>query len=302
MELFREMRLEIGRPEGTGVLYGLRHRDDLRVLAARRTADPKDPRLAGYEALGICVLRARGHVFLTEADLEKFEETKATLALVVAGEQAGFFVRDPKGAIQSIQSYEEFSIAEPKQANPAASAAKPRPVRRLVRRKKKRVWWPAVACAGIAVLSIPLFARPLWQPLLPKPPLSLSVRDEGGLVVASWSQAALRGTATLEIADGDTRMIEPVTADQASFTYQPHGSDLEIRLTANDPHGRPRSEVARLIIPPRVPSALAQPNIPELKNIAELETEATLLRQAAEQGRARAAALQRQIATLESQR
>src|ERR1051325_3224033 len=97
MELFREMRMEIGRPEGTGVLYGLRHREDVRVLAARRKADPQAPRLAGWELLGMYVLRERGHVFLTEADIEQFQAAQATLALVVAGDRGGFFVPDSSG-------------------------------------------------------------------------------------------------------------------------------------------------------------------------------------------------------------
>src|ERR1700722_12700731 len=91
---------------GTGVLFGARQRNRLRIVA--------DETEGGLDPVGIFVVRPRGEVFLTETDLERFEvfQVPGAVALVVAGGKAGFFVREPGGAIQSVQSYEEFPAVE----------------------------------------------------------------------------------------------------------------------------------------------------------------------------------------------
>ena len=100
-ELFSEVRLE----GATGTLYGLKSKTSVRVSAARCEA--------GLKPVGIFAVRNRGEVFLTEADLERFEKSDSEIALVIAGASAGFFVRQRNGSIQSIKSYQEVACPKP---------------------------------------------------------------------------------------------------------------------------------------------------------------------------------------------
>src|ERR1041385_8222992 len=57
--------------QSSGLLFGVRHRDEVRVLAA--TADTESAP-AGLSPVGIFVWRERGEVFLTDHDLASFEK------------------------------------------------------------------------------------------------------------------------------------------------------------------------------------------------------------------------------------
>src|SRR5580700_6891925 len=85
LEMLRNIR-------GSGVLFGARQRNRVRIAAAEAEE--------GLDPVGVFVVRSRGEVFLTEADLERFEDFQVSgaVALVVAGGKAGFFVREPGGA------------------------------------------------------------------------------------------------------------------------------------------------------------------------------------------------------------
>ncbi len=117
-EVLRELRLGSANNDAGGLLFGTRRGTSLRVAAARcltsSPPDRKDPRLEGLEPVGIFAARVRGEVFLTEADLQRFEEAKIAsgVALVVAGARGGFFVPEPDGSFQTIRSYEEFGLAD----------------------------------------------------------------------------------------------------------------------------------------------------------------------------------------------
>src|SRR5258708_21625057 len=111
--------MEGGGREANGVLFGYRHEGELRLLSARRSPDESDPRLAGLKPLGIFAWRPRGEVFLTEGDLGLFENSKAVVALVVAGDTAGFFVLEANGTVQAIRTHEGF---------PVTAAVTPKPV------------------------------------------------------------------------------------------------------------------------------------------------------------------------------
>src|SRR5258706_5089245 len=100
--LLREVLRESTSGEGSGVLFGVKHDNEVRVVAALS--------LAGLEAVGLFFVRARGEVFLTEANLAQFEEFGDGVALVTAGPRGGFFVREDDGSIQSVQSYQEFAV------------------------------------------------------------------------------------------------------------------------------------------------------------------------------------------------
>jgi hypothetical protein len=163
----------------------------------------------------------RGEVFLTEEDLERFEKTEACVALVISGDTGGFFVRDETGSIETVQSYEEFSIH--------GSIAP------IVTVKKRR--WPWAAC----LLLIPLlFYRPHH------PQLALTVREAGGQLRISWN---LPITQTLTILDGGERTYVQVTPQQSTATYARRSGDVTIGI--GSAHARyvgpalPPSEIER---------------------------------------------------------
>src|SRR6476620_1480544 len=73
------------RRTATGVLYGSRHGDEVRVMSTVNGAP--------FEVVGTFANRIRGDVFMTESDLERFDHANAVVALIIAGERAGFFVK-----------------------------------------------------------------------------------------------------------------------------------------------------------------------------------------------------------------
>ena len=120
-QLLHDVRLESAQPprrvalrwiprfnrvvnQSSGLLFGVRHEDEVRVLTARASD--------GLSPVGTFVWRERGEVFLTDDDLADFEKHQGVLALVVAGGQAGFFVREADGSMQAIRSHEEFKVAD----------------------------------------------------------------------------------------------------------------------------------------------------------------------------------------------
>jgi hypothetical protein len=105
-ELLRDVRLQGAEPvlprrwrprfnravnQSSGLLFGVQHEDEVRVLSAR--ADSGDATSENSTPVGTYVCRARGEVFLTDDDLANFEKHQGILALVVVGARAGFFVR-----------------------------------------------------------------------------------------------------------------------------------------------------------------------------------------------------------------
>jgi len=110
MEVLQGLRSRRG--DFRGFLFGNREGDVVRVVAAGAGAPEQ------LETLGVYASRIRGEVFLTEADLEYAESVPGGIALVIAGERAGFFTRDTNGSIQAVRSYEEFSIAAPPMPRP----------------------------------------------------------------------------------------------------------------------------------------------------------------------------------------
>jgi hypothetical protein len=87
-------------PGTAGLLYGHIDGSTIQIMSSEAGSDP----------VGIYISRARGEVFLTDSDIARFEESGVAAALVVAGEKAGFFVHSSDGSLQSIRSFEEFSV------------------------------------------------------------------------------------------------------------------------------------------------------------------------------------------------
>lgn len=219
-ELLGELRSQPDSPDSSGSLYGLRCDREVRVLSAGPGKD--------LEKVGIFVSRIRGEVFLTEADLDFFERENSGIALVVAGDRAGFFVREFDGSIQTVRSHEEFAVADPPATRAAAALFPAPPVR-------KWTW----AAAALVALGLPVAALAYLRPVLPAPPLGLQAREESGELHISWNPGQ---AAVLAIKDGGERIAVLVPPDEAKITYQPNSREIEIGLTAAEASQHPRRE------------------------------------------------------------
>ena len=250
-ELLRQVHRE-GSGEKRGVLYGRRRDSQIRLLAARRTGHSRDLRLIGLERVGVFAVRARGEVFLTEQDLEFAEWNGAGIALVLAAEQGGFFVREADGSILAIRSHQEFVVpnfSPPQKAGSGRSALKGA--------------LNVTALAACLVLSVgaALYAEP-------KAALTLSVHEEAGQLIALWSPG-VRGT--LEILDGEHKLQVPITVQETRTTYLPESGDVGILLTTLD--GMTREEHIRIVDSPRRKTSAVPPLVEQVRKL-EAEREA----------------------------
>jgi hypothetical protein len=193
--LLQEVSSASAGVDAFGVLYGVREGDTLRVVATRGRA--------GLEPIGIFASRVRGEIFLTEEDLQRFVKSEALVAMVVAGENGGFFVCDAGGAIETVQSYEEFPIVD--QAPVAAV--------------KKR---PGVWAACLALIPL-LFV--FYRPHHPEPALTLN--ESAGQLKISWN-VPLSGTVT--IVDNDERIYAPIQPGQSQITYARRSGDVTVKI------------------------------------------------------------------------
>ncbi|HEY7338850.1 MAG TPA: hypothetical protein VH639_28435 [Bryobacteraceae bacterium] len=107
-DLLTRLEPDPARMETTGLLYGSRQGTNVYLTLPGRDTDQPG------EVVGIYVLRKRGEVFLTEANVALFERIDVPVALVIAGAKGGFFVRDRDGALQSVRSLEEIPISRPR--------------------------------------------------------------------------------------------------------------------------------------------------------------------------------------------
>ena len=269
--------------QSTGLLFGVRHEDEVRVLAARASD--------GLAPVGIFVCRERGEVFLTDDDLASFEEHQGVLALVVAGGQAGFFVRQADGSVQAVRSHEEFKVADaasrPVAEETIAADELPAPAPR-----RWRAWKRAAACAGL--LAVPAGAFAYLLPLLPRQPIALGIREEAGQLVIGWNARALAENGRLEIRDGSERTILMLPANTSSATYSLQGADVEVRLAADARAGGAHWEAARFVA--KTPRR-TQPEQNALRDrIDSLVREAGELRRTLTEGQARTRALSAKLA------
>jgi hypothetical protein len=289
--------------EASGVLYGSRVGHDVRLSAVRATADDTDPALAGLSSVGIYVHRVSGEVFLTETDLERFETSKADVALVVAGDRGGFFVRESGGAVQSIRSHEEFSIRQPAPVLPVPPKPRPGPVVRppqpapapVPARPPMRFQWTWVGVAATVLLAIPLCAFAYLRPLLPER-LNVQLAERNGQLVVSWNPQADTAGGQLEVLDGSKRTAVTLLAGQSHATFPIRSGDMLATVRTNPDHGPDRSETAHLVSQSTAP-------VPNLEGervrekVSLLEIEADSLRKSVEENEARIAQLNRSIRT-----
>lgn len=230
-----------------GVLYGVRQNEAIRLEATRGRA--------GLNPVGIFASRVRGQVFLTEEDLERFEKAEASVALVISGETGGFFVRNAAGSMETVRSYEEFSLGVP--------AAKP-----VV--KNRRWQWAA------SLLLLPL---PYFIPHRAPPPLALDLREDAGQLRISWNEPI---EAKLTILDGPYQASVDLMREQSSVTYARRTGDVTVGIG---------SVQARFVGPALPPTEIEK----ERQSIEELASQVGSLRAAHGAGAARIASLQRRL-------
>ena len=244
-ELLREIRSETTQDHDRGYLFGLRRGDDVLALAARRAPQAEDPGLSGMEPVGVYISRIRGEVFLTDSDLEQIERLNARVALVVAGNRAGFFVRELDGTLQTVRSYEEFWVAD--------VAARPEGLKRLpgAGQAGPHPWIPPMqpwkwAAAMVALLVVPILGLGYLGPLLPQAPLHLELRETDGQLVVEWDRRVAQAGGRLEIADRTGRSILVVAPGSTSTTYAHHNGDVDVHLSTAEGAGTARWKAPRI--------------------------------------------------------
>ncbi len=209
---------------------------------------------------------------------------------MIAGGQAGFFVREPDGSVQAIRSHEEFRVADaasrPAKAGIDAVGELPAPAPHWW-----RAWKRVVTCA--ALLAVPAGAFAYLRPLLPHMPIALAIREEAGQLVIGWNAGAMAEGGRLEIQDGSERTILMLPANASSATYGPQSDDVEVRLSTDTRMGGAHWEAARFVTKaPRKPT----PSSALQDKIGALTLEAEELRRSLVYGQARTKELGEKLA------
>lgn len=199
-------------PETAGLLYGHIDGSTIQIASSEVGGDP----------VGIYISRARGEVFLTDSDIARFEESGAATALVVAGEKAGFFVRSSDGSLQSLRSFEEFSVSRARSSRV-----------RIVARYKGTFAAALLLLTILLVAGIAYLGRPV-------PPTGLTVRENGDQLLISWRPGR---PGLLEISDSGQITSVRFPADRCVATYIRRGGDVRVKLTLVSPPHRQTSPI-----------------------------------------------------------
>ncbi len=277
----REVKCRVRQSRGE--LFGVRRGNQVRLcsVAGQDCGENDD----GLTPLGTFVCRERGEVFLTDDDLAHFEERGGIVALVVAGGRAGFFVHEPDGSVQAVRSHEEFLLADaapvPVSQDTIPAEFPPPPPR------GHRAWKRAAACAGL--LAIPAAAFAYLQPLLPRMPIALSLREEAGQLVIGWNPKAVTDGGRLEIQDGGERTVLMLEPNTSSVIYRLVTSEAEVRLSTDNRTGGARWEAARFVT--KTPRDALRLTAALQEQIAKLTREAEELRSSLIAGRSKAETL-----------
>jgi len=253
--LVREVRMAGTMVDAFGVLYGVRHGSTVNIVSTRGRA--------GLDAIGVFASRVRGEVFLTEEDLERFQKADACLALVIAGETCGFFVRDAGGSIETVRSYREFSIHEMPVAPVAAAIPQAEPKRRLH-------WAYALALAPLLYFAVPKH---------PQAPLAVTLNEDAGTLKIAWNRPK---SDTLLILDGGELAEVAIQPGQSQIAYGRRTGDVVVKLG---------SVQARFVGPPPPPNEVQRMRA----SIETLQAKITELRGARAANAAHIAQLQRRL-------
>jgi proteasome lid subunit RPN8/RPN11 len=278
-------RIVAFRPVGCeykfGPSYQLSEMDEQAFAQALR-APESDPLLAGLEPVGWYHSHTRSEVCLSDQDLDLHSRhfpKPEQVALVIRPEsfgpsRAGFFFYEADGTIRTESSYGEFALSprgrKPRAAPKEEQLAPERAERRTAphaappkvlaaapvsEAKPRRRWvWAAallLLTAVIATATVLLFMR---HGKSAPPSLALSALDLGGQLQIAWDRdaAAVRGATggSLEIVDGDKRLVLPVTAaglKRGSVTYARSSGNVEVRLTVNPLGSSPVEELVTFV-------------------------------------------------------
>lgn len=227
-----QLSVEGANGDSSGILLGTRHGNTVRVIEAQASLPapgsspshgysetPSEPGSLttvpnGIGLVGIFSVRKRGEVFLTDADLQRFEQTELALALpsapeaaptfdqpsaeetgdllpenvalVVAGAMGGFFVRDHNGSIQAVRSYQEFQLTGgERDLSPS-----------VTRLEGVRLRWSWVLLTALAAM-IPVLLPPLLNAklgALPRVPTAASRSEAPAADPVTLSQRGLPAT------------------------------------------------------------------------------------------------------------
>jgi hypothetical protein len=283
-----------GGPQPTGILFGTRKEDTLRILSWRPCAPRPDEAarllgefradsdLLGLEPLGWFVLHARGDISLAAADLEVYDGCFGEpwqVALVLrpgrqATVRAGFFVRARDGSLRTESSHREFTLltSHGPEAAPVHPESDPVPLPPPHASSRRTLRWLWLAPGLLAIITAVVVLRNRFHSELPSPPPTFAFRiAEGeGRLRLEWDGKApeLQGArAVLAIDDGKDH--SEVRLDQAALgtgamPFVRHSTDLQVRMTVYPARGAPLAESARLVTgarstpPPGVRSELDQ--------------------------------------------
>jgi len=249
--LIREVRMAGTMVDAFGVLYGVCDGGTANILSTRGRA--------GLDAIGIFASRVRGDVFLTEEDLERFEKSDSCLALVIAGETCGFFVRDTDGAIETVRSYEEFDV------NGILPAVVPK-----AKPKRRRHWAYALALLPLLYFAVPRH---------PQAPLAVTLNEDAGTLIIAWNRPK---NDMLMILDGGEPTTVAIQAGQSRIAYGRRSGDVVVKLG---------SAQARFVGPPPPPNEVQRMRT----SIENLQANILELRGAKAANAAHIAALQRRL-------
>lgn len=277
-DIIHDIRAQNVGDHDRGYLFGRREGHEVRISTAIRTPQADDPRTSGTEPVGVYIVRARGEVFLTDADLEQVGRVRNGIALVIAGGRAGFFAREANGTMQAVRSHEEFLVATA--ATQAEPLARPGAAARVLL-PPPNLWKWVLGLTGL--LGGPAVAFAFLQPILSRQPIELSLRETNGQLVIQWDPRATASTgSSLEITEAAGRTVLPVAPGSSSATYSARSGDVEILLATDERSGRVHWTSARFSPPVDPAIAEAEFHTPEQiqEDVQQLESQAAYLRQA----------------------
>jgi len=239
-----------------GVLFGTRGDASVRISAWRQASTlsdgrdllrlllsaKHDPSLEALQPLGWFVVHNVGMIALTGPEIEIYDGTfsepwQVALVLVpLAGgaARAGFFAREPDGSLESQATYQEFMV-RPREPIPWLRVA------------------PWAIAAVLAIVLLALLMKPRRAAADPvNPGFSLRIQNGPRFRIA-WdpNAAPIRAAsrAEIDIHDGDPPAHFSIGATQlreGNIVWQPHTSDVEVRMTVHSRTGAVSREFAYL--------------------------------------------------------
>jgi hypothetical protein len=280
-QLMDELRAAVSKGEAAGgVLFGTRGDASVRISAWRPASALSDGRdllrlllsakqdtsLEELLPVGWFVVHNVGMIALTEPEIEIFDGTFSEpwqVALVLAplipgAARAGFFAREADGSLQSQGSYQEFTI-QPRVPIPWLQF----------------VPWAVAAALAIVLLVVQTRPRQVPEPAV-NPGFSLRIQN-GPRFRITWdaNAAPIRAAtrAEIDIHDGDPPAHFSIGQSQlreGNVVWQPHSSDVEVRMTVHSGAGSVAREFAYLhVTTVNAPAKAVDSLEPEVKRLTQ---------------------------------